>query len=185
MVAGRLCTELDEAGFWARFGRVEHERLEFKASANNLREVIPAMAMTRGGHVVLGVTDKRRLAGCPLDQRTLDAIMRRAQECGVDVEVEALAVAGRPLTVVRVPEVADRIVTTSDGRVLRRVGSDNVPVRGEELARFLRRRHGRVARALRRLFVWRPSRRAAWAELRRRRRGKGRRARRRPPAAVR
>jgi ATP-dependent DNA helicase RecG len=155
MVAGRRCTEIDEAAFWARFGRVEHERLEFKASANNLREVIPAMAMTRGGHVVLGVTDERRVAGCRLDQRTLDAIMRRAQDCGVDVEVETLVVAGRPLTVVRVPEVADRIVTTSDGRLLRRVGSDNVPVRGEELARFLTRRRRRFARALRRLPVWR------------------------------
>jgi ATP-dependent DNA helicase RecG len=153
MVAGRPYTELDATTFWTRFGRVEHERLEFKASANNLREVIPAMAMTRGGHVILGVTDDRRLAGCPLDQRTLDAIMRRAQECGVDVQVEALVVAGRRLTTIRVPQVTDRIVTTSDGRVLRRVGSDNVPLRGEQLARFIRRRHRIVPRVLARLPI--------------------------------
>jgi len=151
MTAGRPCTELDATGFWDRFGRVEHERLEFKASANNLREVIPAMAMNRGGLVVLGVTDTRHITGCPLDQRTLDAIMRRAQDCGVEVGIELLAVDGRQLTVVSVPEVTDRIVTTSDGRVLRRVGSDNVPLRGEELARFFRRRDRVVPRILRKL----------------------------------
>jgi predicted HTH transcriptional regulator len=151
MVAGRPRTTLDEAAFWSRFGRLEHERLEFKASANNLREVIPAMAMTAGGHIVLGVTDERRLAGCALDQRTLDAIMRRAQEAGVDVEVEPLVVGRRELTVVRVPKVSDRIVTTSDGRLLYRVGSDNLPLRGDHLGRFVRRRQGIVARIRSRL----------------------------------
>lgn len=140
MVAGRVITELSETAFWLRFGRIEHERLEFKASANNLREVIPAMAMTAGGHVVLGVSDDRRLVGCPLDQPALDAIMRRAQEAGVDVDVRPLLVGGVPLTLVTVPLVARRIVSTSDGRILRRVGSDNVPLRGAQLSAFLRRR---------------------------------------------
>src|SRR5919198_4062329 len=132
MIGGRRSTTLDEAAFWARFGRVEHERLEFKASANNLREVIPAMAMTSGGEVVLGVTDERRLVGCSLDQQTLDAVMRRAHECGVEVEIEAIVVGRRQLTVVHVPAVTNRIVTTSDGRLLQRVGSDNVPLRGDQ-----------------------------------------------------
>jgi schlafen family protein len=153
MMAGRRCTILDEASFWVRFGRVEHEALEFKASPNNLREVIPAMAMTRGGAIVLGVTDGRALHGCPLDQRTLDQIMRRAQESGVDVELEPLLVGRVALTVVHVPHVKSRIVTTSDGRLLRRVGSDNLPLRGEQLTRFVRSRRGiaaRVRRLLRR-----------------------------------
>ena len=145
-MAGRHCTVLDETSFWARFGRVEHEALEFKASPNNLREVIPAMAMTRGGAIVLGVTDERALGGCPLDQRTLDAVMRRAQEAGVDVAIEPLLVGGVALTVVHVPRVSGRIVTTSDGRLLRRVGSDNLPLRGEQLTRFVRRRRGVAAR---------------------------------------
>ena len=140
MLAGRQCTILDERSFWARFGHVEHEALEFKASPNHLREVIPAMAMTRGGAIVLGVTDERALSGCPLDQRTLDQVMRRAQECGVDVRLEPLLVGGVALTVVHVPRVAGRIVTTTDGRLLRRVGSDNLPLRGEQLGRFVRGR---------------------------------------------
>ena len=139
MVAGRHRTVIGEAEFWARFGRVEHEALEFKASANNLREVIPAMAMTRGGHVVLGVSDDRKLRGCPLDQRVFDAISRRAQEARVEVRIDPLVVAGVPLTLITVPRVAGRIVTTADGRVLRRVGSDNTPLCHKQLARFVRR----------------------------------------------
>ena len=124
-----MCRTLDEREFWARFGRVEHERLEFKASANNLREVIPAMAMTQGGDIVLGVTDDRQLAGCRLDQRTLDSVMRRAEECGIEVELEALIVGRQHLTVVRVPHVPDRVVTTADGRLLRRVGAKRAAAR--------------------------------------------------------
>ena len=140
VIAGRNVTHLDAGAFWRRFGRLEHESLEFKASANNLREVIPAMAMTAGGQVVLGVSDDRRLVGCRLDQATFDSIMRRAQECGVDVSVEPLLVAGVALTVVHVPWVTSRIVTTSDGRLLRRVGGDNIPLRGDQLLGFLRTR---------------------------------------------
>jgi len=153
VTAGRQRTILDEAAFWAQFGRVEHERLEFKASANNLREVIPAMAMTRGGIVILGVTDDRRLRGCRLDQRTFDAVMRRGQDAGVDIEVEPVTVAGIDLTVIHVPRVTDRIVTTSDGRLLRRVGSDNVPLRGEALAQFVRCRSRLLGRLGRRIWL--------------------------------
>jgi ATP-dependent DNA helicase RecG len=148
MIAGRRHTVIDEAAFWARFGRVEHEALEFKSSANNLREVIPAMAMTRGGHVVLGVSDARRLVGCRLDQQVLDSIMRRAQEARVDVRVDPLLVGGVPLTLVTVPRVAGRIVTTADGRLLRRVGSDNTPLVHEQLVRFVRRHLGLRPRLL-------------------------------------
>ena len=150
MIAGRESMNLDERAFWRRFGRVEHERLEFKTSAGNLREVIPAMAMTAGGQVVLGVSDERRIVGCTLSQRVLDAVMRRAQESEVDVRVQPLVVGRVGLTLVTVPRVTDRIVTTSDGRVLRRIGSDNLPLRGEQLARFVhgRRRLRQRARAL-------------------------------------
>jgi predicted HTH transcriptional regulator len=131
---------LSRRRFWRRFGRLEHERLEFKASPLHLREVIPAMAMSGGGQIVLGVADDGRLVGCELDQGVLDAVMRRAREAGVDVELEPLEVGGVPLTLVSVPRVRRRIVTTTDGRLLRRVGSDNVPLRGDEVAGFVVRR---------------------------------------------
>lgn len=150
MIAGRDAIHMEEPEFWARFGAIEHETLEFKTSYARLREIIPAMAMTAGGQIILGVTDDRRLRGCRLDQDVLDAIMRQAQQSEVDVHVRPMLVSGIALILVVVPCVRDRIVTTSDGRLLRRVGSDNLPVRGDEVARFVRRRLGPV-RLLRRL----------------------------------
>jgi ATP-dependent DNA helicase RecG len=129
--------------FWRFAGRLEHEQLEFKRSPAALKEAIPAMAMSRGGVVVIGVTDERRLVGHSLDQDTLDRVAAAAYEAGVDVDVREIAVGGRPLTLVVVPAVPDRVVTTPDGRLLRRVGSANQPLRGDALTRFV------LARALR------------------------------------
>jgi ATP-dependent DNA helicase RecG len=127
-------------GFWRLIGRIEHERLEFKRSALHLRDAIPAMAMSEGGAIVLGVSDERDLVGRPLDQETLDRITAAACECGVDVGIREIAVGRVPLTIVLVPAVRDRIVTTPDGRLLRRVGSMNQPLRGDALSRFVRAR---------------------------------------------
>jgi ATP-dependent DNA helicase RecG len=127
-------------GFWRLVGRLEHEKLEFKRSAHHLRDAIPAMAMSAGGAIVLGVTDQRDLVGRPLDQETLDRITAAAAECGVDVGVRAITVGRVPLTIVLVPAVRDRIVTTPDGRLLRRIGSSNQPLRGDAVSRFVRAR---------------------------------------------
>ena len=128
--------------FWRRFGRLEHERLEFKRSALRLHESIVAMAMGSGGLVVLGVTDDRRLAGCPPDQGTLDRIAAVAHETQVAVTVHPLVVGGTPLVVVAVPAICERIVTTPDGRILRRLGSSNRPVCGDAVARLVHARLG-------------------------------------------
>jgi ATP-dependent DNA helicase RecG len=126
--------------FWRRFGRLEHERLEFKRSAFRLHESVVAMAMSSGGIVILGVTDDRRLAGCPPEQGTLDRVAMVAHETQVDVSVRELVVGGTPLLVLAVPAISERIVTTPDGRILRRLGSTNQPVRGDAVARFVRAR---------------------------------------------
>src|SRR5205085_2714225 len=47
------------------------------------------------------------------------------------------------VTMVAVPQVRDRIVTTPDGRLLRRVGSSCHPLVGESLARFVRSQEDR------------------------------------------
>ncbi len=127
-------------GFWRRVGRLEHERLEFKRSALHVRDAIAAMAMSAGGAIVLGVSEERELVGRPLDQETLDRVTAAACECGVDVGVRAITVGRVPLTIVLVPAVRDRIVTTPDGRLLRRVGSSNQPLRGDAVSRFVRAR---------------------------------------------
>ena len=150
-------SSLTEDEFWRLFGRREHERLDFKRGVpSDVRDAIPAMAMTDGGLIVCGVADDRRLTGCPLSQNTQNRITRYAAECGVDVQLREIAVGGAPattgpqrqrpppeptlLTICAVPEVRGRIVTTPDGRLLRRVGGDSQPLRGDAMARFVRER---------------------------------------------
>ena len=131
--------------FWNLFGPLEHEQLDFKRGVpTDVRDTIAAMAMTHGGLIVHGVDDQRNLVGCPLSQNTQDRITRIASECGVDVQVLELTVNGLKLTICAVPEVRGRIVTTPDGRLLRRVGGDSQPIRGDAMARFVREREHRA-----------------------------------------
>jgi ATP-dependent DNA helicase RecG len=138
-----LPSEISADEFWALFGDMEYERLDFKESAGYLKDIIPAMAMTLGGIVICGISDTRQIIGCPLGQKTLDKVARAGHDTGVDVQAHPLVVDGHELTVVAIPEVRDRIVTTTDGRLLRRVGSDNQPLRGDALGRFVREREER------------------------------------------
>jgi len=132
---------LSEDEFWQRFGKLEHEGLDFKEKPpKDLATDLAAMAMTTGGEIVLGVTDDRRFVGCPLSQDVLDSVSRAAASVDVPVLPQELAVAAYRLTAIRVDEVRGRIVTTSNGRLMRRVGSDNVPLRGDALGRFVRER---------------------------------------------
>ena len=132
--------EMTSDEFWDLFGAIEYEQLDFKESASHLKEIIPAMAMTLGGVVICGVADDRTLVGCPLTQKTLDRVMRAAHDAGVDVQPHEVVVDAYQLTIVAVPEIRDRIVTTTDGRLLRRIGSDNQPLRGDALGRFVHQR---------------------------------------------
>ena len=137
--------QLSPDAFWELFGRLEHAELDFKRGVPaDIRDTIAAMAMTHGGLIVHGVDDRRVLVGCPLSQNTQDRITRIAAECGVDVQLLALAVGDLELTLCGVPEVRGRIVTTPDGRLLRRVGGDSQPLRGDAMARFVREREHRA-----------------------------------------
>ena len=135
---------LTREAFWGLLGQVEHEQLDFKRGVStSIRETISAMAMTHGGLIVHGIDDQRSIVGCPLSQNTQDRISRIATECGVDVQVRTVVVGPHELTITAVPEVRGRIVTTPDGRLLRRVGGDSQPIRGDAMARFVREREYR------------------------------------------
>ena len=139
-----LPLSLTEGEFWSLLGRVEHEQLDYKRGVpTNIRDTISAMAMTHGGLIVHGIDDQRTIVGCPLSQNTQDRITRIASECGVDVQVRTVVVERQELTITAVPEVRGRIVTTPDGRLLRRVGGDSQPLRGDAMARFVREREHR------------------------------------------
>jgi len=128
---------MSERAFWRRYGRIEHERLEFKASARNLGESVVAMAMTLGGTILVGVGDDGSVQGCRADQDTLDRVATLADEVQVDLRVSLLAVGRATVLAVAVPAIAPRVVTTPDGRLLRRVGGSNRPLRGDAVLRFL------------------------------------------------
>ena len=135
-----------EDAFWDLLGQREHESLDFKRGVpDDILATIPAMAMTNGGLIVHGIADDRTIIGCPLSQNTADRIARFAHECGVDVQFKEIAVGDRKLTVTAVPEVRQRIVTTPDGRLLRRAGGDCQPLRGDAMARFVQERSVRSA----------------------------------------
>lgn len=138
--AKHRCRRMTRRAFWRRFGRVEHEELEFKASANHLTESVAAMAMTRGGTILVGVSDDRRLVGHAISQVSLDRITLVAHETQVDLTIRCLLVGGGHVVAITVPAIEDRVVTTPDGRLLRRLGGTNQPLRGDAVARFVRAR---------------------------------------------
>ena len=130
-----------EHDFWEDLDggrRLEQERLELKGGpSDDLNAVLPAMAMTDGGLVFLGIQDDRTIIGCRLTQRVLDRIGRSSHATGIDVSVCEVSIGGTTVVAVGVPRIRGRVVTTPDGRLLRRVGSDNQPLVGDQLARFV------------------------------------------------
>lgn len=140
-----LPEDLSVDEFWALVGRLEHEQLDFKQGAGDLAPLIAAMAMTDGGWAVLGVRDDRTIMGCDLTQGVLDKVTTVASHCNVDVQLRVVKVGKHKLTVVAIPEIRGRIVTTPDGRLLRRIGSSNQPLLGDALGRFVHAREERAA----------------------------------------
>ena len=133
--------QLTVEDFWELFGKIEHKELDFKKGvSDSILTTIPAMAMTNGGIIIHGVTDNRNIVGCPRSQKTVNGITQRAYECGVEVETRSIMVGEKQLTLTWVPEIRGRIVTTPDGRLLRRSGEQSRPLRGDALAWFVRAR---------------------------------------------
>ena len=135
-----VLTEVAEL-FQALGGPSEHEALDFKREFRKEdQRHLAAMSMTEGGLLVLGVDDDGSLVGRSLTAELRDLVAGAAQDIGIEVSLREIAVGSEKVTVVAVPEVRGRIVTTSDGRLLRRVGTASRPLVGDGLARFVRER---------------------------------------------
>lgn len=147
---------LTEGEFWDTFGRLEHESLEFKceppskkkgagASRGNF-DVIPAMAMTNGGLIIIGVSDDpREITGFQATQADLDAIVQSVlHHYNLVISTKTITVEKTEtrieLLVIAVPHITDTTVTTPDGRLLRRVAGTNQPLTGEAMERFIHER---------------------------------------------
>ncbi|MCC6630386.1 MAG: putative DNA binding domain-containing protein [Chloroflexi bacterium] len=126
----------------------ESETLEFKRSTGEQRaamHALTAMLNHRGGRVIFGVEDDRRITGQHVGDRTLEDL---AQEIGqieppVFPAVERAAIGdGRELIVVSVPQGAGRPYSHR-GVAYRRVGNVNARMSRDEYNRMLLERlHG-------------------------------------------
>ncbi len=115
------------------------------SAARELRRRTLAVSGTRT--LSDGSTERLSIAGLlgPLDGALAALSLASCVTACALVVARLSLVDGHELTIVAVPEVRDRIVTTTDGRLLRRVGSDNQPLRGDALGRFVRAREERSA----------------------------------------
>lgn len=129
--------------FEAAFG-AESRYVEMKSSAggNAIRDTIVALSNTDGGVVVVGVRDDGVILGCELTPSIEDTIHQHVATIRNPGRYEAhsLLVDDRPLTVVSVARRVAGVAQTSDGRVLVRKGSTNVPLFDTELGAFLSER---------------------------------------------
>ena len=145
---------LTEEAFWELFGRVEHETLEFKRIVRAPLDAIPAMAMTDGGLILFGIDDgtkssdtksstaqnTRSIVGCPMTQPNSDRISQYATECRIEIQTRSFRVGETEMMAVAVPAIRNRIVTTPNGRLLRRIGGTNQPLVGDAMYRFFQER---------------------------------------------
>ena len=139
-----LYSEMTKDEFWGEFGFLETETLEFKEQITSQLDTIPAMAMTDGGVIVFGVSDKQRdIVGVEITQPLYDDLNNRIfSGFGIDAEMKILDIEGKKLLCVEVPAVKDRTITTNSGRLLRRYGGSNKPLVGDAMTSFFRKRLG-------------------------------------------
>lgn len=133
----RLAWTDDE--FRAAF-RGEGDLLEFKqgVSATRIQEAAVAFSNTRGGVVVVGVTDEgeaRGVAGGGEQKASLHRALRDARDVG-RYEIHDAQVGDKGILAVAIAKREEGFAQTPDGRVLVRRGAMNVPLLGQELALF-------------------------------------------------
>jgi ATP-dependent DNA helicase RecG len=142
--AGAEPLTLTEPDFWERYGRDESAIVDFKeklTKAGKLQDPFVAFANTRGGTVVVGVTETkpRRLLGTRWDQQAHEHVqdVARITHPPLSISAETVDVEGTTVAVLSVQAVERGWVQTSDGRLIVRAGPTNRTLVGNELARFI------------------------------------------------
>ncbi len=121
--------------------------LEFKAARvkpATLARTLVAFANSGGGRIVIGIDDAtRQPTGVPNREIALDSVYRAASlDCcqpAVSISVEERTYQGQPVFVVAVP-YQPREMFTTDGRVLVRRGTENVPALPHQITALASRR---------------------------------------------
>jgi ATP-dependent DNA helicase RecG len=140
-------TRMTETEFWSQVGDQESMVVEFKQQLprpSRLQEPLVAFANSRGGTVVVGVSDRRprEVVGIAWSQDLAEQIQDAASSTQppLRVGVDHRVVGGRDVAFVKVSSVERGWVQTSDGRLLVRAGPTNRALVGHELLRFVRER---------------------------------------------
>jgi ATP-dependent DNA helicase RecG len=133
--------------FWWQFGDQESMTVEFKQQlqrASRMQEPMVAFANSRGGHIFVGIGDRRprQIFGVTWTQDLIEQIHEAARltQPPLQVEVERWTVDDRDVAFIKVGTLERGWVQTSDGRLLVRAGPTNRALVGDELLRFVRER---------------------------------------------
>lgn len=116
----------------------ESEAVEFKSTFDKgTLETVSAFANTKGGVILIGVSDRGEILGVALSRETLrDWANQIVQGTGVHPSFESIEYEGKSLVVVSVSESAIKPVLYR-GRPYQRVGSTNRGMSVEELTRLV------------------------------------------------
>jgi ATP-dependent DNA helicase RecG len=130
--------------FWSQFGDQESMTIEFKQQiprASRMQEPMVAFANSRGGTIVVGVSDRRprQIMGVAWSQDLVEQVQEaaRSTQPPLQIEVERRSVDGYDVACIQVAPLARGWVQTSDGRLLVRAGPTNRALVGDELLRFV------------------------------------------------
>ncbi len=116
----------------------ESETMEFKESLSDWREIIKtisAFSNTKGGVVLIGITDKGRIKGLQIGKKTLEDLANRIKE-NTDPKnypkIRTEEINKKRIVVIEVEESKSKPVFAFD-RVYKRVGKTNQKVSSEEI----------------------------------------------------
>lgn len=129
---------------FARAFPTENEFIEFKGGVGGgpLQATAVAFSNAAGGVILIGVADDGRVVGRPLDSGTADAIhtaLGEVHDLG-RYDLLPLDVGGTGIAVISIARREEGFAQTSNGRVLIRRGTQDMPLFGADLQRLINER---------------------------------------------